>query len=46
MVYLLVLFRLDIGRQGFFYSGWMEYFGGRFPENLGDLSEEQGKDFT
>ena len=28
-----------------FDSGWMEYFGGRFPENLGDLSEKQGERF-
>jgi len=28
-----------------FDSGWMEYFDGRFPQNLGDLSEEQGERF-
>ena len=38
---------LEIGYRAtrVFYSGWMGYFGGRFPENLGDLSEEQGERF-
>jgi len=29
MVFLLVLWRLVIGLQVFFYSGWIEYFGGQ-----------------